>query len=401
MLICLIIKAFFLVTILLNYFGKRTYAQIYFPLIFILALSCLNILFGPKFGSEFGFFPLIILTIIFFRSLKHKILWFLLFSVCYFGSSLSLQYNGPISAEQVSDSTFYLMFITSFLLVFIMSLAFIKENERFESQTIDLLDLQNKNNKALENSNKELAIANNELEKFAYVASHDLKTPLRNINSFLNLIQRKLNQGKTDEINEYLEFARINAQRMHGLIQDVLEFSQVNRDNSSFSKIDLNEVLNQAILNLQDLIIEKNVIIEKQILPDLFCNKSQIISLFQNLIENGIKYNESPSPKIKIKYLDNVSEHKIFVSDNGIGIEKEYLDKVFEMFYRLHNQGEYVGTGIGLASCRKIVTYHGGTISIESTLDEGSTFCIALPKHSQDETFVKELKPQSLAYDLN
>ncbi len=389
--ITLCITTTFLLTLVFNYFKQVRLAQIYFTFILTVCLSLLNILFGPGFGSEFGFFPLIIMAIIFFKKHIHKALWFIFFIGSYASTSLYLQYNDPILLSNLSNSAFLFMFIVSSFSVFLMSMAFIRENERFEFQTNNLLKSLNKNNKTLEKTNSELENANNELEKFAYVASHDLKTPLRNINSFLMLIQRKIKQGKTEEINEYLEFASLNAKRMHGLIQDILEFSQVNKDKVSFENKDLNQILEQAISNLHDLIHEKKVVIEKQTLPPIFCNASQITSLFQNLLENGIKYNESETPTIKIEYIDSHVEHEIYINDNGIGIEKEYLEKVFEMFYRLHNQGEYSGTGIGLASCRKIATYHGGTLNVASIPGKGSTFCVSLPKHSQDNSLKKEI----------
>ena len=215
------------------------------------------------------------------------------------------------------------------------------------------------------------------------MASHDLKTPLRNINSFLNFIQRGIKKGEISEIEKYLEFASINAKRMHSLVEDILEFSSLNNSNLHFKNKDLNEVLKTTLSNLHGTINDQNVIIEISTLPSLFCNESQIVSLFQNLIENGIKYNKSTPPIIKISYVSLETEYEISIIDNGIGIEKEYQDKIFDMFSRLHNQGEYTGSGIGLAICRKVAIYHGGTISLLSSSENGSIFKVILPKHSQ------------------
>lgn len=357
----------------LNYFGKLVAARIYFSFIFIAVLNALILFYGRNFGSEFAFFPLGMVIILFFERNITKLLWILFIAASYISSCLYVKFNEPIFLENLSDSVYYFMFTVSFLGVFVMSYMFINENREFEIQTSELLE-------TLKNKNKHLETANNELEKFAYVASHDLKTPLRNIHSFLTLIQRKVSQGKTSEIDEYLEFASTNAHRMHELIQDILEFSQFSSKKTSFQNKDLNQILKDALSNLQEIIKEKQVVVTKANLPTFYCNDSQMLSLFQNLIENGIKYNNSDSPKIDITCSESAKTYEIGISDNGIGIEAEYQDKIFEMFYRLHNQGEYTGSGIGLATCRKIVSHHEGTLTLESTPNKGTTFCIRLPK---------------------
>lgn len=376
-----IIMGFFSIAIVLNHFGKLIWARVYFSIIFTMVLVALNILFGRYLGSEFAFFPLIMIIIIFYENNTVKFFWLLFIAIGYMGSCLFIKYNEPILLHNLSDSIFYFMFSVSFFGVFLMSSVFINENKDFEAKTNELLE-------RLKNKNAHLETANNELEKFAYVASHDLKTPLRNIHSFLTLIQRKIKQGKVEEIDEYLDFASMNAQRMHELIQDILEFSQFSVKKISFEYHDLNHIMDSALSNLHEIIKEKNAVVQIEKLPKLLCSSSQILSLFQNLIENGLKYNDSDTPILEISSIEKNTEYQIYIKDNGIGIEQEYQDKIFEMFYRLHNQGDYSGSGIGLATCRKIVSHHGGKLHLTSVINKGSTFCILLPKRIQ----TKELK---------
>ena len=390
-LIALLVLSLYLITFVLNHFGQAQVVKIYLPIVITVSLTTLDILFGNDLGTVFGFFPLIMMIVIFFEKVSEKIIWLCFFGITYTLTTIyQVDYQPPLLAD-LSESSYFYMFVICCSTVFLLSLIFINENKHFESQTNRLLDSLKKKNDELEN-------VNGELEKFAYVASHDLKTPLRNINSFLNLIQRKIKNGNTSEINEYLEYASLNAQRMHDLIQDILEFSQVSKEKVSFKNNDLNTILNKALTNLKNLIDEKGVTIEvSKKLPEFFSNESQIVSLFQNLIENGIKYNQNPNPHIKIECVDSQSEYEIYFSDNGIGIEKEYQSKIFEMFTRLHNQGEYPGSGIGLAVCKKVATFHGGNITIASSPGKGSTFCIAFPKHSQDQSIQQDQAISTLA----
>ncbi|MFK7908585.1 MAG: ATP-binding protein [Chitinophagales bacterium] len=392
--IAAIIMGVFSVAMILNHLGKLVAARIYFTVIFTFVLCMLNLLYGHFFGSEFAFFPLIMVVIIFFEDKKIKSLWIAFVALCYIASLLFIKFNQPIFLDNLSDSVFYFMFFVSFIGVFLMSNMFISENKHFEVKTNQLLE-------TLKTKNKHLETANNELEKFAYVASHDLKTPLRNIHSFLTLIQRKISKGQTEDIGEYLEFASQNAHRMHELIQDVLEFSQFSVKKVSFETKDLNRVMEYALNNLHEIIKEKNAIVNVVPLPTLICNDSQMLSLFQNLIENGLKYNNNSQPKIDITCVEKPTEYNICIADNGIGIEEEYQDKVFEMFYRLHNQGEYSGSGIGLATCRKIVSHHGGKLSLVSSLNKGSTFCINFPKRIQAESLKKSTPVSTSPQKIN
>lgn len=230
-------------------------------------------------------------------------------------------------------------------------------------------------------ANKKLEQSNAELERFAYIASHDLKSPLRNIISFMNLIERKLRNTEDNDIKKYLQFVTENAQQMNILIQDVLEFSQIDNDSlqSRVEKVDLNDTLMLAVQNLQEELVNGNASIVTEKLPAINGNSVHLLQLFQNVIGNGIKYNNSSNPNVKISH-NIINDHIILsIEDNGIGISPQYHEQIFEMFKRLHTRDEYKGTGIGLAICKKIIHNLGGKIWLNSEEGKGTVFYISLP----------------------
>lgn len=235
--------------------------------------------------------------------------------------------------------------------------------------------------KVLERRAVELQTSNTELERFAYVASHDLQEPLRMVSSFLHLLEKKL-EGKLDDSNkEYIKFAVDGAERMKRLIQDLLQYSRVGTSKESITTVDCNEVMNtvQTILSLS--IQETNATIQVKKLPVIKAVQPQIQQLFQNLVGNALKYHSDAPPVIEVGCTDKELYWEFYVKDNGIGIDPKFFDKVFIIFQRLHNRTEYAGTGIGLAICKKIIEKHGGTIRIESAIDKGATFYFTIPKN--------------------
>lgn len=233
---------------------------------------------------------------------------------------------------------------------------------------------------ALKEKSEELVRSNAELEQFAYVASHDLQEPLRMVTSYVQLLAKRY-KGKLDQdADEFIAYAVDGSNRMRTLINSLLEYSRVNRE-KPFEMIDLNIVLNEIKQNLNSQIEESNVVIKNSELPTVYGDRVLISQLFQNLISNGIKFKGERSPEITItcKKLDD--EYLFSIKDNGIGIQKEYTDKIFVIFQRLHSKEKYPGTGIGLAICKKIVERHGGRIWVESEPDVGSTFYFTIKKY--------------------
>lgn len=212
------------------------------------------------------------------------------------------------------------------------------------------------------------------------MASHDLKSPIRNISSFLNLIKRRLKNHDDQDIHEYIEFATNSAYQMNNLIQDILEYSRINSlENREQQNINLNELISGIQENMEEQLKKRNAIIIVDKLPTIFFNPEYIYILFENLIENGILYNESPIPAISVFSKNDGDFIKIIIKDNGMGIADEHKEQVFEMFKRLHTQVKYKGSGIGLAICKKIVEQMKGTIHVEDSKNGGCTFIIRLP----------------------
>jgi PAS domain S-box-containing protein len=232
-------------------------------------------------------------------------------------------------------------------------------------------------------SNEELRRANSDLEQFAYSASHDLKEPLRVVAIYSQILQRKYGAKLDANANEYLEKVLAGAQRMDRLVQDLLAYtrSSAPADSSdAVSSVDAQSVFEQAIMNLAQSIQDSGAKIEKGALPTLRVSEVHLMQLFQNLIENAIKYRGNTPPQIRVQATREQDLWRICIHDNGIGIAPEYQEQVFGIFKRLHTSDRYSGTGIGLAICQRLVLRYGGRIWVESEGEgKGSTFCFTLP----------------------
>ncbi|MBF0391234.1 MAG: PAS domain S-box protein [Alphaproteobacteria bacterium] len=232
---------------------------------------------------------------------------------------------------------------------------------------------------ALARRTDELQRSNEDLQQFAYVASHDLQEPLRTVSNFLQLLDRRYAGALTDEAREFIAYAVDGSHRMSHLIRDLLVFARIDSQGGELRPTEIDAVIRDAADNLRTAIEESGAVIEADPMPRVLGDRSQLVSLFQNLIGNAVKYRKADvAPSVRITVEVTGDEARFAISDNGIGIDPQYHERIFVIFQRLHARDAYGGTGIGLAVCKRIVERHGGRIRVESAEGQGSAFRLTL-----------------------
>ncbi len=370
-----------LIVFLLHYKQNHYAARSYIVIAISLMMASLILFYGPNKGNEYGLVVTFIYVIISFENKFYRFAHYLYISALflftrfyYHNYGTIIDYNSNPELLEVVQGKADITFVICIGVMVFLTHWYINDIISLQKQTTNLLTEVNE-------KNKNLSQLNQEVERFAYITSHDLKTPLRTIVSFLGLIDRKIKNKEYDNLEEYLKFAQDGATKMHILITDILEYAQLSNSESNTNPINLNDILAQVSqqLGIRQSDAANKSVVKVGDLPVILANEAKMKVLFQNLIENGLKYNDSAKAMVSVQanQLDNnlILEFK----DNGIGIEPEYRTQIFEMFKRLHNNEAYQGTGIGLSVCKKIVDAMGGSINVAANVDGGSVFRVVLP----------------------
>ncbi|TMI00328.1 MAG: PAS domain S-box protein [Betaproteobacteria bacterium] len=252
---------------------------------------------------------------------------------------------------------------------------------QYEIALFDDITERKKAEAALREAHEELKRSNAELEQFAYVASHDLQEPLRMVSSYTQLLMRRYGDKLDGDAREFTAFIVDGATRMKQLIEDLLAYSRVGTRDKNFKPVDAESSLKRALTNLRAAIQDSGATVTQDKLPTIPCDEVQLAQLFQNLIGNALKFRKPDvAPAVHVGAAEQGAEWEFMVRDNGIGIEPQYFERIFMVFQRLHDKGEYPGTGIGLAIVKKVVERHGGRIWVQSQPGAGTTFHFTMPK---------------------
>ena len=357
----------YILILVLNGLGKRSWIRFYIATILPLWIPSATLYIGGHFNAGVAAATNILIVYLLYERFPRQLFPLVTYNMLlYILPSIYVYYQGPIYHEIDIPFDELIVFALAINWIWVVFAAHNRKKER-------LIEKLRAKNEALQQTTEEL-------ERFSYIASHDLKSPLRTVVSFLGLIEKDIKRGKYDDLQTNLEFAKSGAKQMNYLVSDILELSKLNApDRLKKELVDLNIILKKVKSNLQEDLHSANASIIAEPLPNYYCNEVEFLMLFQNIIQNGIKYNHSTRPTLTIWSENGDDTLKIHFKDNGIGIEEAYFTQIFQFFKRLHTTDEYSGTGLGLGLCKKIIQKYKGDISVKSQLDKGSTFSVYLP----------------------
>jgi signal transduction histidine kinase len=359
-------------------------SKLAFEAVMIISALSLAIFFGRASLAEFFSLFIPVRAFIFFNKIKSwlvlsaSFIAFLLIELVYAYTTPIIPLHNPIF---LTIAIAIIMLLIVYYLVFLFKTEMFEINELVYTKNQELEKIQKiveEQNNSLTESNEKLNVLNIELQQFASMASHDMREPLRTISNFGSLVEKRTKDDPRSQ--EFLSFIISAAKRMNGLLDDLISYARAGVPKEEVKAINLNNILIIATQNLNRLLEENNGDIQVENLPNLVGHKTLFTQLFQNLISNGLKFHKTEvNPIISIKSQITSTHIILSFQDNGIGIEPQYLTKVFEPFLRLHAVGAFEGSGIGLATCKKIMDFYKGKIEIRSIYGEGTTFELWFP----------------------
>lgn len=351
--------------LVLNYWQKLQYAKLFWTLLLSFIIFALLVLYGNQPHSEILFvIPIVNIFILFDSKQARAGLTGFVVVLCL-GGLIHNYYYESVFAEAIDVTDIFTLF-----LITIACVASIINNYTKALRRQLLIS---------ETDNQALQDANADLEHFTYMASHNLKTPLRTIMGNIFLMQRKIPKEQALVIEKHTEEIKTSASDMHKLINDIMEYAVfIQNKMTNTESINLHK-LTEKIINSVNVSLEKKAVLNYYGQEEINSNLTLVKAILQNLIENGIKYNDAELPIIKIDVSKEKDAFLIIIADNGIGINEEYFHKIFVMFKRLHHNEEYEGTGIGLAMCKRLLNKYNGEIWLESEIGHGTTFFVRIP----------------------
>lgn len=359
-------------SLLLTYFNYFRIAR--FILTFFLPSLFLGVIMlygsGLKLDYTIAFFTVLVLTM-YDKSRPLIINLIYLIALQGFSYYFMANYESPYAAYvDPYDSITIMLFTTIGLFVLVSK--FIRATKDFQSD-------QEKINQKLLEKTKELQRSNEFLESYTYIASHDLKTPIRSISSFAKLLQKKLKTNEDPDVKDYLNFISTGTKQLHNIVDGIIENAMSNRSNLSYEMTDCTRLLQEIEQKMEVRLHHINGQLRYDRLPVVPADKNMLAKAFYYLIDNGFKYNHDENPQVRVTHRQSDGKHEFAVSDNGIGIPNRFRKDIFKMFKKLHPQQEYEGSGVGLALCKKIIELHGGKLWLDIKTKHGSTFYFSLP----------------------
>ncbi len=364
-----------------------------------LFLSGKRIFYGVNSGAEFGFLLLAIFIVLLFEDIKLKRYGIFVVVTCYVISAFYETQYGSFQALPSDNGIFYFYFFATSSLSIWVFLEISSDNLKYSKKQDQLLQNLENQKEEIKGHNQKLENINQNLEKFAYQTSHDIKAPLRNINSFIGLMSKSIVKYNDPQLNQFVSIIEQNSKGLENLVEEILAFAKMEVGKTQKTNVNLQQVIEEVKVNLDSLTHSKKAKIETGLLSNIYANHALMMILFQNLIENGLKYNESENPIIRISQQHTGDQIiKIVIKDNGIGISPEYREKIFEMFVRVDNDNKFTGTGIGLSTCKNIAQQLDGDLTFESNPEGGTQFILTFPQSIMIPKKVKvKLRSQSIS----